>query len=463
MTLERKWMHPQALDYSRFRFLAAATAATTTLAAALASTRYDPALARLYMWAQSRSHVMLACYLPNGRHDREVVAEVAGGVLQLGVAGGPPVVRRALSGPLEPGAPVEVHRTADGCLALLLLTKAGADAAEGAVAFAGDGDGVRAVPPPYSLSQQQPDEVVVELELPWWVRAEDVAVEVGGRRLAVAVRGLELRLARHYSLDGPEHAAVVPELSSWSLADQGGAPHHPKPAADAACGAGVGPPAQVAAVGAARGGGRMGGPGGSRRPGRCLAITLARPGLTDEERAYKKAGKKKSGVGSAASPSARPTTGREQHRAALLRTFSTLPSAAEPGALQRLLRLAPRASSRASAVVSLLTSDSAARRSSSRMLPTSPSSTPRCSACSRSGSRPRPAAASRALRPGGRGQGGAAVAEPHDGAGRADLAEGLGDHLVRVVQDVVQRPRHSAGILMQARRVHLQTCAQQER
>ncbi len=52
-----------------------------------------------------------------GRHDLEVAAELsAGGVLRVGVAGGggAPVVVRALAGPLEPSAPLEVHRCVCG-------------------------------------------------------------------------------------------------------------------------------------------------------------------------------------------------------------------------------------------------------------------------------------------------------------------------------------------------------------
>ncbi|KAG2428862.1 hypothetical protein HYH02_014273 [Chlamydomonas schloesseri] len=65
------------------------------------------------------------------RHDLEVQAELqgpGGGVLRVGVAGGgtaaAPVVVRALAGPLDPSAPLEVHRTGDGRFAVLVLTKA---------------------------------------------------------------------------------------------------------------------------------------------------------------------------------------------------------------------------------------------------------------------------------------------------------------------------------------------------
>ncbi len=41
-----------------------------------------------------------------------------------------------------------------------------------------------------------PGQVVLELPVPWWTRREDVAVEVGEQRLAVAVRGTALELER---------------------------------------------------------------------------------------------------------------------------------------------------------------------------------------------------------------------------------------------------------------------------
>lgn len=41
-----------------------------------------------------------------------------------------------------------------------------------------------------------PGQVVLELPVPWWTRREDVVVEVGEQRLAVAVRGTALELER---------------------------------------------------------------------------------------------------------------------------------------------------------------------------------------------------------------------------------------------------------------------------
>ncbi|GLC41262.1 hypothetical protein PLESTB_001081600 [Pleodorina starrii] len=314
-------------------------------AAALAASRhdhlvrYDAALGRLYMWTQTGRHVLLACYLPNGRHDRELRAEVRGGVLRLGPAGGLPVVQRTLAGALDPAAPVEVQRTADGLFALVVLTKApqheapglgtpqsppaaseprvaptawplrtgGSSAgADGGTwwrqVFAGDSDGARSLPPPYVLTQL-PDEVVLELSLPWWVQSEDVAVEVGARRLAVAVRGVGLQLERHYWWNSaeaarrPAYQAVVPELSSWSLADEGSTAARELPpkaapvaaAATAAAAAAAVAPSRHADVSApAPGVPPSAAAPGRRRAGRCLTITLARPEPTEEERLYKK-------------------------------------------------------------------------------------------------------------------------------------------------------------------------------
>ncbi|KAG2482580.1 hypothetical protein HYH03_018504 [Edaphochlamys debaryana] len=281
--------------------------------------RYAPALARLYMWTQTHAHVIIAVHLPNGRHDAEVEACVGGGgVLTVGARGAQPALRRALAGPLEPGAPLELTRTADGRFAVLTLAKAQAGAAAPALdsgrpspaaggspgtagrgateavrltgaeawlrhcgrgdggggwwrrLFVGDSDGARCVPPPYTLSQTA-DELLLELPLPWWVRAEDVEVQVGPVGLQLGVRGLGLGLARSYwsspddaATPGQEAAAspggrsaVVPERCSWSL-------------------------------GEGEGGGRGAAAGGGRRPPRLLSVALALPDPSPEEVQYKR-------------------------------------------------------------------------------------------------------------------------------------------------------------------------------
>ncbi|GLI60704.1 hypothetical protein VaNZ11_002797, partial [Volvox africanus] len=206
------------------------------------------------MWTQTESHVLLACYLPNGRHDREVQVEMRGGVLRLGVADGLPVVHRALSGALNPAAPIEVHRTSDGLFVLVVLTKVvqpdsgvgrplkadeprvnstawpwrgGGCGGDGGTwwrqIFTGDSDGARSLPPPYSVTQS-PDEVVLDFALPWWIQKEDVTVEVGLRKLVVMVRGVGLHIERHYWCNSSEPDArqpVVPEFSSWCLWNEG--------------------------------------------------------------------------------------------------------------------------------------------------------------------------------------------------------------------------------------------------
>ncbi|KXZ42769.1 hypothetical protein GPECTOR_119g400 [Gonium pectorale] len=275
-------------------------------AAALASARpdhlarYDPALGRLYMWTQTARHVILACYLPNGRPDREVQAGVQGGVLRLGAAGSAPVVHRRLAGALDPSSPLELYRTPDGRFAIVTLTKAGAGAATGPdssgppvpwqwrdaswwrTAFVGDNCGGRCLPPPYTLSQQAEDEVVLELGLPWWVRAEDVEVAVGAKRLDVAVRGMDLRLERTCWPDAKrraDHQPVLPELSSWCLRDAADS----KPGTDVASSGGGSSCSSPSSSGPA---GPT--PAAARRAGRCLSVVMARPEPTEEERMYKK-------------------------------------------------------------------------------------------------------------------------------------------------------------------------------
>ncbi|GIL50768.1 hypothetical protein Vafri_6909 [Volvox africanus] len=309
------------------------------------TTRYDPALGRLYMWTQTESHVLLACYLPNGRHDREVQVEVRGGVLRLGVADGLPVVHRALAGPLNPAAPMEVYRTSDGLFALVVLTKvvqqasvvgnpllpdeprvsptawpwrSGGCGRDGGAwwrqIFRGDSDGARSLPPPYSVTQL-PDEVVLDFALPWWIRKEDVTVELGIHKLVVMVRGVGLHIERYYWCNSSEAAArqpVVPEFSSWSLGDDGEG-RVSKPVAIPSANVNVakssvsvrlatsnhdnydnhdhhnsrsmvaGAVHRTMVVAA-----KDCSPPCRRHGGRCLSIVLARPELTWEERMYKK-------------------------------------------------------------------------------------------------------------------------------------------------------------------------------
>ncbi|EFJ45148.1 molecular chaperone, partial [Volvox carteri f. nagariensis] len=279
--------------------------------------RYDPVLGRLYMWTQTEHHVVMACYLPNGRHDRAVQVEVRSGVLRLGPAGGLPVVHRALEGALDPEAPLEVHskpRMSDDRRGAPMAWAWGnggcAGGGGGSVApsswwrrlFVGDSDGARSLPPPYKLTQLS-DEVVLEIALPWWVRAEDVTVDVEPRRMAVAVRGVGLHLERHYWWNSTEAARrpatyqpVVPELSSWSLSDEGGggAPPRaavaPAPSAAAAAASSSASPAvlQAARVVAAPAAAACHEPAARRRMGRCLTVSLALPELTEEEKSYKK-------------------------------------------------------------------------------------------------------------------------------------------------------------------------------
>ncbi|KAG2424123.1 hypothetical protein HXX76_014797 [Chlamydomonas incerta] len=304
-------------------------------AAALAAARpgrethHDPALARLYMWTQTPRHVLLAVHLPNGRHDLEVEAELsAGGVLRVGVAGGgAAAVVRALAGPLEPSAPVEVHRTGDGRFVVLVLTKAlpalppAAAACTHATSAREHGvtDPAAAGPPPpppppeawpwassggcgalqgsASAGWWRRLFVVLELPLPWWVAAEDVDVRLDDARgLSLAVRGLGLELHRTYWRNSSEAARrpddytpVVPQASSWCLLPE------EEPAAAAGPGAGTGGEAAAPSGGAATTPGLRRG----RRRRQLLVVTLARPPPTPEEDNRQAAGPGGGGVGGA--------------------------------------------------------------------------------------------------------------------------------------------------------------------
>jgi hypothetical protein len=214
--------------------------------------RYDPALSKFYMWAQTADTVFVACRVPTGYSDRELVIEAAPRGLLVQAEGSPPLLDRELWGALDPSRAVETLRTEDNRVAAVALPKAERGAAWRA-AFAGDSDGARALEPPYSLLEGE-EEVALLAELPFWVEARDVRVAVGEDSLEVEARG-ELSLRRTYwrgdggGRAGPPPPAVVPGESTWTLDDD----------VDAA-------------------GGRC----------RVLTVRLARPEPTDEEVAYKR-------------------------------------------------------------------------------------------------------------------------------------------------------------------------------
>ena len=214
---------------------------------------YDLRLARHYMWAQTPTTVFLACRVPTGFADTALTVACAGGGLLVQTEGELPLIDRAFDGAVDASVAVETLRTEDNRVCALAVAK-GAPGEAWARLFRGDPDGARCLEPPYSVFEAE-EEVVVQIELPFWIDADDVRVEVGPAALGVHVRNtLALRRAywRNAEEEGrrPESYAVVdPEQSVWSLEED----------ADG-------------------------------RGERCkvLTVTLARPGPTEEEVTWKR-------------------------------------------------------------------------------------------------------------------------------------------------------------------------------
>ncbi|KAI8472213.1 MAG: hypothetical protein J3K34DRAFT_519969 [Monoraphidium minutum] len=248
------------------------------------------ALSRHYLWAQTDACIHIAVYDPLAEPGRESVIEASHEGLRVGATSAPPTSERGAP-PAAGGAaaskatgPVLDRRWAHavdaaagvlswrggegGRLATLRVAKARPGQAWHSL-FRGDSLGARCVPPPYALSSSA-SEAALDLPLPRWVvPSEDVAVQITGRDLRVAVDGAPggALLRTFWRPEGGAEPLVAQELCGWSVAAAGGAPRGSSTgAAGAGAGAGVG--AQPGAGAGAQPGGRGGAP-------KVLSVVLA--------------------------------------------------------------------------------------------------------------------------------------------------------------------------------------------
>ena len=187
---------------------------------------YDLRLARFHMWCQTATTVFVACRVPTGYGDKALVVECGAGGLLVQAEGAPALIDRRLAGSLDPGAAVETLRTEDNRVCAVAVAK-GEPGRRWERLFVGDPDGARCLEPPYSLFEGE-EEVLVQVELPFWIDPGDVLVDIDERRLRVEVKNT-LRLERRYWRSAEEEARrgggkeayrpVVPEASSWTLED----------------------------------------------------------------------------------------------------------------------------------------------------------------------------------------------------------------------------------------------------
>lgn len=190
---------------------------------------YDHRLARYYMWAQTNRHVYVSVHVPTGYADRAMHVEVvdgALGVLRVQPEDSPPVVERRFAFPIDQGAPIETCQSKDRRRVTLAFTKA-RPGENWRRLFEGDPDYARCMEPPYRL-EESPSEVVLEMELPFWIEASDVAVHVTPRGVSLRVNGEIDNLRRTFWRDPesgaskaghkkPKRDLIVAEETAWSL------------------------------------------------------------------------------------------------------------------------------------------------------------------------------------------------------------------------------------------------------
>ena len=119
-------------------------------------------------------------------------ADASGGIVLVQPEDSPPVVERALAGLIDASAPVETLRSRDGRRCALSLTKARPGETWTRL-FQGDPDFARALRQPY-VTHETNEEVTVTFDaLPFWVRKDDVRVDVThvGVRVRCESAGLE--------------------------------------------------------------------------------------------------------------------------------------------------------------------------------------------------------------------------------------------------------------------------------
>ena len=179
---------------------------------------FDRRLARYYMWAQTARKVHVAVYVPTGYGDKDLRVEIvpdggasgggfgdfgafsdfagessaSGGIVLVQPEDSPPVVERALAGLIDASAPVETLRSRDGRRCALSLTKARPGETWTRL-FQGDPDFARSLRQPY-VTHETNEEVTVTFDaLPFWVRKDDVRVDVthAGVRVRCESAGLE--------------------------------------------------------------------------------------------------------------------------------------------------------------------------------------------------------------------------------------------------------------------------------
>lgn len=184
--------------------------------------RYDLRIAKFFMWAQTPSKVFIACKVPTGYEDRELVIECTGDHLLIQSEDSPPIIDRYLSEPIDTNEPIESIKTADNTMCIISLVKHKWNH-PWIKLFKGDPDGSRGLVPPYEIYEGD-DDVILQIELPFWIDDNDVRVRIDEHQLVVNVRG-SLHFHRTYwrnteeERKQKEYRVVDVDECSWYLED----------------------------------------------------------------------------------------------------------------------------------------------------------------------------------------------------------------------------------------------------
>lgn len=147
---------------------------------------YDHRIGKFYLWTQTQTHVYVALHVPTGYQDRNVGVECDGTRLTVQAERSPKSIDRVLSNAISRETPISSFQSDDNRFTCIILQKQEMGKAWKTL-FHGDSDGMRSLEPPYRLIENA-DDVIFELDVPFWIDAEDVDVRITDRHLTVRVR-----------------------------------------------------------------------------------------------------------------------------------------------------------------------------------------------------------------------------------------------------------------------------------
>lgn len=183
---------------------------------------YDLRIARFYMWAQTESKIFIACKVPTGYSDTELVVSLQGSVLLVQAENSPPLIERTLSEPVDTTVPIESIRTEDNTVCILSIQKHEWKHHWRRL-FDGDSDGARCLVTPYELYEGD-DDTIMNFEVPFWIDNDDVKVTVTEYGVSINVRNV-MDVQRAFWRNTQEedrnddYHVVNVEDSSWYLED----------------------------------------------------------------------------------------------------------------------------------------------------------------------------------------------------------------------------------------------------